>query len=146
MNTQTKGKSFQDMVKEVFNCERECLHSPPGDVELGEVVVGTLDDPIGRSLYSCWRTLIQSLNDYRGSLPDGLSRNDTKKIREIKMSLHQHQSRMECIKHLFWEVVHSNFPETRDPNVTVGIRKGWKVVIFKSEQSPLEDFLRHMTM
>jgi hypothetical protein len=144
MSTQTKGKPFQEMLKEVFNGERECLHSPLEDVELGEVVIGTLEDPIGRSVYSFWQTQIRSFRDFHESLPENLSPNDKKKLDELQLSLHQHRHRLECTKNIFWEIIYTDFPQARANGVAIGIRKGWKVVVFKSESNGFGDLLKHI--
>ena len=127
----TKSLSFTDMFKQVFDGNRECLHAPDAPVEVGEVVLGVLEDPIARSLFSFREELINSHKKFRESLSDKLP-DDKKEISQLKSMVHQHLNRQQCIDMLFWEIVHTNFPKSRDASVSVGIREGWQVVVFKS--------------
>lgn len=133
-----KDLSFIEMLKQVLTGERECLHIPEGEVEIGEVVLGVLENPIARSLFSFRAELAHSAKKFADSLPEERPTDKAKRI-ELLIKFTKVRSRSQIIGELFWEAVYSDFPEARNPDVSLGIREGWKVVIFKSQRSPFQD-------
>lgn len=137
---ETKDLSFVDMMKQVLSGDRECLHTPNDPVEAGEVVLGVLEDPIARSLFSFKTELTYSYKKFRSSVPNELS-DDKKELEKLHSQVHQFENRLRCANAVFWECVYSDFPAARAPTLTVAIREGWQVVVFKSQPTSLLDFL-----
>ena len=128
-----KDLSFIEMLRQVLTGERECLHTSEDPVDAGEVVLGVLENPIARALFSFRVELANSTRKFGASLPEEPPVDRKGKI-ELACKAQMFQSRFESVDKLFWEVVSSEFPETRNPTVSTGIREGWQVVIFKKTQ------------
>jgi hypothetical protein len=132
--------SFEECLRRVLSGEYECRHMPENPVEPGEVVLGTLENPIAKSMYSLWHEMDAGSKKFFESLPEDRSDLPKEEIRRLKSQMHQLRSRIECAKSFFWEMAYSAFPKARDPGVSIGIRSNWTVVIYKS-QSLLESLL-----
>jgi hypothetical protein len=127
--TDTAEQSFIKSIKEIFNGDRECLHQPDQSVEPGEVEIGILEDPVARALFSYWEEIRHNCTR--------LAQRAEKEADKSNPSVTPDQMimarmRYDAISALFWEVVHSLFPKTQDYRVATGLRKGWKVVIYKN--------------
>ncbi len=138
MNEKTTGKAFEGCMRQIFNSERECLVAPKNEVQLGEVVLGTLENDIAKALYSVWQEMEYNLKIYVDGLPKKMPKNKVEEINAINIQHHKICNRIECIKGLFWEIIYTHFPKSRLPGIEVGIRQDWKVVIFKSSPTIIE--------
>lgn len=115
---------------------------PEDQVDPGEVVLGTLENPVARNMYSLWKEMFDGSQKFTSSIPENLSPFDEKRkdeVRRLKCQMHQYGNRINCAKSFFWELVYSDFPAARDPGVIVGVRKDWVVVIFKSQRTSFLD-------
>jgi hypothetical protein len=133
------GVSFDECLRRVLSGEYECHHAPEDQVEPGEVVLGTLKNEKARGMFSLWREMEEGLKKFKESIPedrDSMSKND---MRSLRIHMHQFNSRINCVREIFWEQVYSDFSQARDSGVTVGIRADWTIVIFKSAQCSFLD-------
>lgn len=135
--------SFEECLRRVFNGDYECRHKPEDPIEPGEIVLGTLENTTARNIYSLWHEMIEGASKFSESLPKTLPKEEKKEIRRIRCQFQKMTNRISCAKTIFWELVYSDFPESREAEVAVGIRKDWQVVIFKSESlSSFADLFR----
>ena len=135
--TPSTTNTFEVFMRRVFTGEYECRHTPDDPVEPGEVVLGTLQSQVAKSMYSLWHEMGEGAKKFIEDLPEDGSQLSKDEKRKLQSQLHQYKNRIECAKSNFWEMVYTDFPKSRDPRVSVGIRSNWTVVIFKSS-SPLE--------
>ncbi len=140
-----KKDVFVDSILGVLSGSREALHAPSGEVEPGEEVLGTLENPIARAMYSLMSNMdkakvvvCKKLNTALEN-EGGLSR---ELINKMETEIHQARSQAIITHSFFWELVHQEFPKSRVATVSVGLREGWKVVIFKNNNPSLFDQLQ----
>ena len=107
MKPVVKSLSFGDMLKQVLTGERECLHSPDAPVETGEVVLGTLDDPIAQAAWSFMVELSNGLRKFQDELPSERPE-DKKSLLDLQIHHHQVSNRHRCAHDVFWELVSRN--------------------------------------
>lgn len=106
--------------------------APNEKVELGEVVVGTLEDPVARSLYSLSMELRQYGEDY---IEATKGESDTRKREQDAIHISTIADLINIVAGTFWRRVHELFPQTDVLAVTTAVRDGWQVVIWKSPES-----------
>lgn len=139
-----KKNAFIDSIRHVLDGRRECLHLPEGEVEPGEEVLGILENETARALHSLLvelnkanKVLSEQLN-HSAQIEGGITRQT---INRMELDIHQARNQCEVVGALFWEMVHLEFPKSRLSTVAVGIREGWKVVIFMNGQPSLFDIM-----
>ncbi|MEI6304536.1 MAG: hypothetical protein WCP09_00750 [Candidatus Taylorbacteria bacterium] len=144
MQKQSTDTSFEEAIRKIFVGERECRHMPQEPVEMGEIELGVLQSTVAKALYSLSQEMSSGARNYIEGLPDKVTPEEKAElILQIEAKLHKIKNRTSCVSSLFWELVYSEFPKSRSKNVSIGIREGWKVVMFKNS-NPMEDFLRNM--
>ncbi len=131
MKTKETEKTFTTRLEEVFNGCREALSSPECEVEPGEIILGTLQNPKARALYSMAHDMKMVISaQFKENKPETL-----KETRELITRFAQLRERIDILDKIFWQFVYEEFSQTKHPKVTTGIRKGWQVVIFKSSSN-----------
>ena len=95
------------------------------------MVLGVIENPVARSLYSLSSEMNEGGQKFNQNLPKTRLDNPDE-IRALQAQAHQFRNRIECTQNLFWEFAYSDFPKARDPGVSIGIRENWTVVIFKA--------------
>jgi hypothetical protein len=133
MKEKTEAVSFEECLKLVLTGQRECLHAPEEPVEPGEEVLGILENPVARAMYSLWREMEEGGQKFNKTIPERPPERPGE-ILALQSQAHQFRNRIKCAHELFWELVYSDFPKARDPRVTIGIRENWTVVIFKASR------------
>ena len=122
MNTGNKPStdvSFQEFLRRVLTGEYECRRAPEKDVEPGEVVLGKLENPVAKSMYSLWTEMSEGAKKYYDGLPENPPEGQKEEVQRVRRQVHQLQSRIACAKAVFFELVYSDFPKTRDLGVTI---------------------------
>ncbi|MEA2715158.1 MAG: hypothetical protein QOG91_186 [Candidatus Parcubacteria bacterium] len=124
--------TFERCLLEVFSGQRECLHQPNQKVELGQVILGELKNPVARALYSLKQTMGESIDRFNKSAPPKKpAAEEEQKRREYQG--HQLENQYNCVLNLFWELVHCEYPETRDSSVAITMAQGWRVCISRQQ-------------
>jgi len=142
MEKTTADIGFELCLRQILNGQRKSHHQPDKEVETGEVVLGTLVNPVAMSMYSLWQEMEEGGEHFLKTAPESIPVEKKEEIKALECRAHQLGNRMECAKHLFWEFVYSEFPKARERGVAVGIRVGWVVVIYKSRSgNSLFEFL-----
>lgn len=138
----SKKDVFVEAVLGVFSGSREALHAPNSAVEPGEEVVGILESQKARAMFSLMVELNKANVHISNKLKDaceregGLSR---EVVNMFECDIHRAQNQSSVVSSLFWELVHEEFPKSRVATVAVGIREGWKVVVYKNNNPSLFD-------
>lgn len=133
--------AFEEHLRRVLSNDRECLHGPQKAVQLGEVELGTLENPIAHAIFSLREEIRIGLQKMCEGMTQPWTQEPDEEEKKRWCQFHQARSRYACVDCLFWEMVHTEFPDTRMHTVRHGIRREWKVVIFKKEQAqPIELF------
>ncbi|MBI5134134.1 MAG: hypothetical protein HZA81_01995 [Candidatus Taylorbacteria bacterium] len=115
-------------------------HLPEGKVEPGEKVLGTIEDPVARSLYSLHVRTANYVSDYLETLRPS-TREEAEKLKakldEVTLHANVINRAAHAVKSDFWARVYELFPETANSGVEAAIREGFQVVVWKSEGNPL---------
>lgn len=119
--------------------------SPSGELEMGEQVLGTLEDSVARALWNFSRKIhgnIKSDCQLLASLDPG----DPMMINKIFRTVDDADDIATVAMKLFWTRVHISFPQAHRPELNIGVRNGWKVVVMKSNSDILSllGYLRHL--
>ncbi len=130
-------KKVEHHLRRVFSGEYECLNAPDEDVQLGEVVVGTLRNEQAKALFSIVRDIGKNLDLNTKDLERRFhAATDKEEQRQVFREIHQIKNQVGVIMGLFWEMVYEEYPQGRDRELDVGIRRDWQVVVYKAT-SPL---------
>jgi len=141
MEKTTADIGFELCLRQIMNGQRKNHHQPDSEVEAGEVVLGTLVNPVAMSMYSLWQEMNEGVENFLKTVHGSLLPEKKEEVKRLECQMHQLRNRANCAKELFWELVYSEFPKARERGVSVGIRAGWVVVIFKSRGNSLLDLL-----
>ena len=139
---ETEGKTFLNILTETLTGAREAPHAPDADVEPGEQVIGILANAQVQALYSLRVTLAEHLVKFKGAMPDERPSDD--EVRKLQVRGSALATQYQIVNHLLWEGVHTEFPQSRDPRVGVGLRKGWSVIIFKNTGMSTGDIIQRL--
>ena len=105
--------------------------APEKKVEPGEIVVGSIDDPITRSLYTVMKELECYVKKYVEA-DDGKCDPATDEKRAVHLSLAT--CLLTAVGNLFWHRIHQQFDQTNCVNLTTSVRVDWQVVVWKASE------------
>ncbi len=128
---------FPKRLLETLNGTRESLTEPDREIEPGEVDLGTLTNSIAQALYSLSVEVKGSLGKILPSPEDLLERGEPEEKLAKFADLEKLETQRRIVDGVLWEIIGEIFPKVRDVRVTAGLRKGWKVIIFKRSMSPI---------
>lgn len=140
-----KDWRLENALLSVLSGSREALHAPDVEVEPGEEILGVLENPIARAMYSLMIDLNKA-NSSAGNKLNNIIHTEGGLTKEIMAQIEPeiHRAKNQCLvtAKLFWEIVHEEFPKSRIATVSVSVRKGWKIVIYKNNTPSFFDQLQ----
>ncbi len=109
-------------------------HVPECKIEPGEIVIGTIDDPITRSLYSIKTMLDRYGDDYASANetdePSGMEKRAIHLSSVVRL--------LDAVDNIFWHRIHEQFDKTKNSGLMTSIREGWQVVVWKSSSDRIK--------
>lgn len=117
--------------------------SPSKEIELGEQVIGTLEDSIARGLWNLNHKIRTSIREEVDQPNSSFDPEDRTQVEKIFQTVDNAADIADVSNKLFWLRLHMMFPFAHKPGLTVGVRNGWRVVVMKSSDSAL-DVLRKL--
>ncbi|MDE1874860.1 MAG: hypothetical protein KGI79_02085 [Patescibacteria group bacterium] len=127
--------NIESVLAQVFsgNPENIKLIPPDDEVEPGEVIVGTIQNPRTKALYSLTMRATdegnKTLEHIRAALRPDMPSAERRELVRRAAAVH---GLARTIADVFQEMLKDEFPEVRDEGITFGIRTDWRVVIYKS--------------
>lgn len=131
MKDKDSQKALLDLIHDVLTGRRETFHAPPDPVALGEVELGTLQSEKAKALYSLRQAFGQAVERLKSPLVTA----EPSARRPIQQELSFLWRKYKVLDELFWIAVNDEFPQVQSSEVVAGIRREWRVVIFKAPQS-----------
>lgn len=110
---------------------------PNAETKKGERVIGIINDPISRSLYSFARRITKTISDKTSAkiLQELLSGIDeSREARELYVVLQNAGQISNVAMRLFWVRVSEEFHDYSDDMRKFGVRTGWKVVLIRNDR------------
>lgn len=113
---------------------------PELPVELGEQVIGTLEDPFARHLWALREKIDEYVEDLKAVIgkEEECTAEEAGRIYQISDTV---SNMRRILSSLFWMRVKEEFPDLVKQGITIGIRKDWQVVAMKDESCDIPSVL-----
>ncbi len=137
-------KAFLDILTETLTLTREALHAPNEEVEPGEKVIGVIEDLRLRALFSLRENTLRAAREFAEHLSVNRP-TDKKRDRSLLTQAHTLKASLDAANSVFWQGIYQAYPEAADIGVSVGVREGWQLVVFKTPPNPLDQLIRGLS-
>lgn len=142
---------LDEVMQDLAKVNEDDFEEPEEEVEYDvDIVVGVIDDDELKKMHALrliyakqqrpiiedkFEPLIKKFSEEYES-PQDMSAEDTKALDVLREQMNKLSCKFDFIEMLFWTSLRWKFPELiLMGNMTVAIRKGWKVVYFKKKPS-----------
>jgi len=122
-------KKIQDTLAGIlFGTEIHTDHAPKEKVKAGERVIGTISDPVTRSLFSLTMKLGEDGGDYIAAhILTGFTGLSLDSLGAHTRNYRNLSATASAVEDLFWTRVEAEFPQ-KNPTVKLAVREGWQLV------------------
>ncbi len=132
-------EELEKHLEDIFSGKFEALSEPRKEVNPEETVLGILQNQRTKTVYSRILYFKESSKKKFEDLKRNLFVVSGDDSLSLMIEIQKMSNQMSVLDSIFWEMIRDEFPDARRPDVSIGVRQGWKVVIF--EQSNKDLFL-----